>query len=545
MASLSNHVSISITVDSVGLARAGFGIPAMLSYNVSGWGASERVRFYSSLSEVAGDFPTTTGPEYLAAQALFSQEPRPDQIAVLRGSLAPTQRYTLSANEVTNSALYSIGVAGDGVTSDDAEYTADASTSAAEIHNGMVAALNAITGKNFTAAFAALVFADATFTATAATDQLTITAHGLQTGDGPFQATNSGGGLPGGMATLTNYYVVRVDANNIKIATSLANALAGTTVDISSTGTGTHTLADTVSTVRPSDPFTVTGDAAGEWFSLCPASRTQWNIVQDHTDPGVATDLAAALVADSSWFALVTMYNSDAYVKAVAAWAQSNRKLYFADSCESEAILEASDGTQGTLDDLKALGYSYVAGYWHENPSKMIAAAAAGNFCAYDPGQATAKFKSLIGVGASALTTTQRTNLVNRRANFLETVSGVSIVSNGTVFSTSIGYIDVRRDLDYVESNMATNVFGALAGLPKIPYTDAGIAVIEAEVRAALRDAVEKTIFADDPAPTVTVPRAANVSTADKADRLLANVKWSATLAGAIHEVQITGVVSA
>lgn len=48
--------------------------------------------------------------------------------------------------------------------------------------------------------------------------------------------------LPAGLSLATDYYVIRVSATTIKLATSLANAQAGTQVDITDQGTGTHTL---------------------------------------------------------------------------------------------------------------------------------------------------------------------------------------------------------------------------------------------------------------------------------------------------------------
>ncbi|HEY0251714.1 MAG TPA: hypothetical protein VGC41_09315, partial [Kofleriaceae bacterium] len=75
------------------------------------------------------------------------------------------------------------------------------------------------------------------FTATASTDQLAITGHGLNTGDGPGAVRNLSGAA--GLAPLANYYIIRVDANNVKLATSSSNALAGTAVDITSNGSGT------------------------------------------------------------------------------------------------------------------------------------------------------------------------------------------------------------------------------------------------------------------------------------------------------------------
>lgn len=49
------------------------------------------------------------------------------------------------------------------------------------------------------------------------------------------------GTLPGGLATATDYYVIKVSDTTFKLATSYANAIAGTAIDITSAGTGTQT----------------------------------------------------------------------------------------------------------------------------------------------------------------------------------------------------------------------------------------------------------------------------------------------------------------
>lgn len=48
--------------------------------------------------------------------------------------------------------------------------------------------------------------------------------------------------LPAGLATATDYYVIVVSSTTFKLATSYANAVAGTAINITSTGTGTHTV---------------------------------------------------------------------------------------------------------------------------------------------------------------------------------------------------------------------------------------------------------------------------------------------------------------
>lgn len=86
----------------------------------------------------------------------------------------------------------------------------------------------------------------------AGVETLTITSHGLTTGEGPILFTNSGGGLPGGISAGTKYWAIVADANTISLATSRANAIASTKVDITSNGTGTHTMASGAKLVVPS-----------------------------------------------------------------------------------------------------------------------------------------------------------------------------------------------------------------------------------------------------------------------------------------------------
>ena len=69
-----------------------------------------------------------------------------------------------------------------------------------------------------------LQWAPVTCTATAATDTLTATGHGLVTGDS-VQFTNSGGGLPAGLSAGVTYYAVVTGLNTFMVSDTLAHAL--------------------------------------------------------------------------------------------------------------------------------------------------------------------------------------------------------------------------------------------------------------------------------------------------------------------------------
>lgn len=75
-----------------------------------------------------------------------------------------------------------------------------------------------------------------------ATEKLVFAAHEYETGD-RVTYTHGGGTAIGGLTTATDYYVIKVDENNIQLATTLALAYAGTEIALSAGAVGTtHTL---------------------------------------------------------------------------------------------------------------------------------------------------------------------------------------------------------------------------------------------------------------------------------------------------------------
>lgn len=71
------------------------------------------------------------------------------------------------------------------------------------------------------------------------TETLTAATHPFNTGDAVRLTTDNT--LPAELATGTTYYVIKTAANTFQLATSLANAIAGTALTFTDDGTGTHT----------------------------------------------------------------------------------------------------------------------------------------------------------------------------------------------------------------------------------------------------------------------------------------------------------------
>jgi hypothetical protein len=72
---------------------------------------------------------------------------------------------------------------------------------------------------------------------------VTIPSHGFSTGlKGQLTST---GTLPAGLSLLTDYFIIVVDANTVKFATTLNNANAGTAVNLTDDGSGVATFTST------------------------------------------------------------------------------------------------------------------------------------------------------------------------------------------------------------------------------------------------------------------------------------------------------------
>lgn len=534
MGSLGNHVTVTVSRNANGVKSAGFGVPLLLTCNApaGGWIGSERTREYADLDEGAVDWPNTGSAEYRALQAYFSQAKSPEKVKVGRCSLASTIVYALSIVTAALARAYAITVTGDGVTETEVSYTAPA---------------------------------DLTFTAEADDETLTTAAHGMSTGDGPYYVSNSGGALPSGLSANTPYWIIKITADTYQLAATKADALAETEVTFTTDGTGTQTLERNSNDViaeqlkqalnavtganytaalagaTGSKTLTVTANAAGEWFALEIMDLDSLTSVMTHADPGVATDLAAIKLYDAEWYAIDTspLGNSDGVVKAAAAYAEANDLIYVFDLPETFSATQAA-GYGDTLDDLKGLAYDRTMGAWHPRPNEFMASAWMGRVLPINAGAENWKFKKLIGVTASNLTSAQRAKIIARNGNVYETGRGANWTAEGTAASGE--FLDTIRGLDWLIDDVQTSQMQVFLDNDKIEMDEPGVAKLEAALRAsgARAQAPERKVLALDPAPVYTIPRVSSVSDADRARRNFPGMKLSGRLAGAVNTTDIT-----
>lgn len=282
--------------------------------------------------------------------------------------------------------------------------------------------------------------------------------------------------------------------------------------------------------------FDLDADVAGVPYGL---SHTVDLITQDDetTDAGVATDYAAVKAEDDDFYGVLLVSGSTLEAVALAAAVESDRKILGVQCADSDCLA----GTAGNLaETLNAAGYHHTYLIWNQNNFHMAHAAWMGKLFPKDPGSSTWAFKSLAGVSVDTLSDTQIANLEAEEANHYTSTKGLSLTLQGTMASGR--FIDIQRGVDWLTVRMQERILQLLANSDKIAYTQAGITALENEVRAQLAEGVGNNVITEG--YTVTPPAVGNISATDKAARVLGDLDFSATLAGAIHSVTVNGSVS-
>jgi hypothetical protein len=281
--------------------------------------------------------------------------------------------------------------------------------------------------------------------------------------------------------------------------------------------------------------ITVTTDTPGARISVRNVTR-HIAIDDPSADAGIATDLAAAAVDDPDFFGFVIDGTGGAEIAAAAAWALSNSRMFLGLSADSDIITAGSSDVASTL---KAASNHFTGVMFSRDTAAGADAALLGRQLSRDPGSSSFHMKELAGVIADNLTATEFSVARGKNAITYVNTKGLNRTYDGKAASGR--FLDITHGAEWLKARIAERCFIVAANLEKVDYTDNGIALYEAEIRAQLSEAESKALLA--PGWTVTVPKVANVSSIDKAARELKNIKFNGILTGAIHKAVIDGTV--
>jgi hypothetical protein len=407
------------------------------------------------------------------------------------------------------------------------------------------------------AAFAGILAKEYTEISQLATDLFSTTGPTYTIANAIFSQNPKVDKIVIGKRTSINFQRINLTVAAVRNSTAYSVIITGTTVTFTSDASATTAeivagLVTAINASAVSGAVTATdvasttvqidSDASGVLFILEVVDRALLNQFNVTLDPGIVADFNAIRTdptGNDDWYVVVIDNPGAAEIQALATAVEAIPRMFAATSGDSDILTAA---TTDVASDLQLAAYARTFLLYHPQPFKGAGAAWAGRVLPFDPGSSTWKFKTLAGIEVYTLTPTERTNALGKNANIYERVAGRNITGEGVTSSGE--FIDITHFIDFITARLMENVFFRLVNANKIPFTDAGIAIIENEVRGVMQLGISVGGFAADPAPVVTVPRAKDVSSIDKANRLLPDVTFSATLAGAIHEVEINGVVT-
>lgn len=316
---------------------------------------------------------------------------------------------------------------------------------------------------------------------------------------------------------------------------------------------GASETANTISTaiaalVTAASVGTVTGAHAGTdgFYTLAPGSTTRFytknpsrglTVEDTSLDGGIATDLTAAVALDDDWFGLLLDTTSKAEIVAAAAFAESNKKVFVGNSKDTAIILGTAANAALTI---QGSGYDFTSVFYESDDGSYPAAGLISRELSQDPGSSSFHGKRIKGTTPDNLTEGELTTARSANALTYVTVKGIPFTFDGRAGSGR--FLDITIGIEWLKSIIQDAVLTLIANAEKIPFTNVGISQVVSVINGCLARAESVGLLA--PGWSTTAPDAADVDLTNKGNRILPDVKFQATLAGAIHKVVVKGTVS-
>lgn len=346
-------------------------------------------------------------------------------------------------------------------------------------------------------------------------------------------------GVVGSISPVSNNTEYSVTINGVAVkATSDADATA---VEIAAALKAAFDIAVGITGVNFVDNLDGTFDVdvvtpGSAWSITSSSNVTLTNKASTESWPDA---IDAVEFENSQWIALNAETHEDADILAIAEVIEAREKVYITSTSSAAAKTAV---TTDIISQLKDLGYQKTAIMWKGDADENYPECA---WTAYQiqplPGSNTWAHKTLTGTSVDKLTGTETTNLKNKNANTYESIGGVNATTGGKMVGGE--YIDIMIGVLWLTARMRERIWFRMVNSSKIAYTNAGIAIIEAEVRAQLQEGIRNNFLADSPSPVIFVPDALSVDPNLRATRVLEDLTFEARLAGAIHFVTIRGSV--
>ncbi|TDI74602.1 MAG: DUF3383 family protein [Betaproteobacteria bacterium] len=262
---------------------------------------------------------------------------------------------------------------------------------------------------------------------------------------------------------------------------------------------------------------------------------------------GLTGSLVNSLNETNDWYGLAIYARTFAAIEEVSDWIQgigsANPKLFVGQSADV-GILDPAVDTD-IVSVLGAKSAFRTAIIYNADSTEFSDCGWMGEQLPKDPGSSTWAYKQISLSTPTDFAAGEKEAAHGKNCNTYDVVASTNITEEGKVLDGPSGeYIDIIRGVDWITVNVQADLFALIVQNPKIPYTSNGIGICVLTVRNTLKTAQNMGILSTDSEPVVTAPDIVDVPAADKANRLLNDLDFSAVLAGAIQKINVNGVVT-
>lgn len=283
--------------------------------------------------------------------------------------------------------------------------------------------------------------------------------------------------------------------------------------------------------------LTFTGATPGEPVLLSGFNPKYFSVLDTSTNASIATDLAEAAL-DHSFYGFVIDSFAEAENNAAAAWAEANGKIFFAHSYDTTNVVDSAGS--GVAQDFFTAGYNRSVVVNNFDGPGNCAACVLARQLALNPGTSAASFKSLVGVNADVLRSSYLANAKAKNVLVYALDDGTAHTWNGKMASGRP--IRIQQAIDLLDARIREAILATFLSNEYVPMSDGGFALMVGAVRGVLSKFLADGIIL--PGFTVTAPKVADISDADKLAGKLPNLKFACVMPTDMLSVSVLGNVS-